>query len=73
MTEQPARLTLRHPSGATPVLVGEDALASALPELAAWASGRTVFVVTTPRVLGLHGRCLDPLAEAASRWLMLVV
>lgn len=73
MTEQPTRLTLRHPSGATPVLVGEDALTSALPELSGWVSGRTVFVVTTPRVFGLHGHCLDPLAEAASRWVMLEV
>lgn len=70
---QPARLALRHPSGSTPVIVGEDALSSALPELAGWVSGRTVFVVTTPRICGLHGERLDPLAEAASRWVMLEV
>jgi 3-dehydroquinate synthase len=68
-----ARLALRHPTGTTPVLVGEDALAAALPDLRAWASGRTVFVVTTPRVLGLHGDCLDSLAEVASRWVVLEV
>ncbi|HYO17010.1 MAG TPA: 3-dehydroquinate synthase [Thermoanaerobaculia bacterium] len=67
------RLALRHPTGTTPVLVGEDALAAALPDLQSWASGRTVFVVTTPRVLGLHGECLDSLAEAAARWVVLEV
>ena len=76
MISQPAaiaRLALRHPAGTTPVLVGEDALAAALPDLRAWVSGRTVFLVTTPRVLGLHGECLDSLAEAASRWVVLEV
>jgi 3-dehydroquinate synthase len=67
------RLTLHHPSGATPILVGEDALAAAGPQLTEWVAGRTVFVVTTPRVLGLHGHCLDALAEAASRWVVLEV
>ncbi|HKV13255.1 MAG TPA: 3-dehydroquinate synthase [Thermoanaerobaculia bacterium] len=70
---QTTRLTLNHPAGSTPVIVGEDALSSALPELSDWVSGRTVFVVTSPRVYGLHGERLDPLAEAASRWVMLEV
>ncbi|MFL6289435.1 MAG: hypothetical protein ACJ759_00890, partial [Thermoanaerobaculia bacterium] len=61
-------LTLRHPSGSTPVLVGEDALASAVSSddrLSQWVSGRTVFVVSTPRVLGLHGARLEALRRAA--------
>lgn len=66
-------LTLRHPSGVTPVLVGEDALASAHGRLAEWLSGRTVFLVSTPRVLGLHGHRLEPLRCAASRWTVLEV
>lgn len=66
-------LTLRHPSGSTPVLVGEEALASARPRLAEWLSGRTVFLVSTSRVLGLHGHRLEPLREAAARWVVLEV
>jgi 3-dehydroquinate synthase len=66
-------LTLRHPSGSTPVLVGEDALASAHERLAEWVSGRTLFVVSTPRVLGLHGHRLERLRSAAARWTVLEV
>jgi len=66
-------LILRHPSGSTPVLVGEEALASARSRLVEWLSGRTVFVVSTPRVLGLHGHRLEPLREAAARWVALEV
>ena len=66
-------LSLRHPSGSTPVLVGEDALVSSRDQLAGWLSGRTVFVVSTPRVLGLHGARLEPLRQAAGRWTVLEV
>ena len=70
---EPARLLLEHPEGVTPVLVGEDALAAALPELSDWLQGRTAFVVTTARVWALHGDRLDPLSRAASRWVILEV
>ncbi|HEX3130333.1 MAG TPA: hypothetical protein VH394_23555, partial [Thermoanaerobaculia bacterium] len=63
-------LTLRHPSGSTPVLVGEDALASA-HGLLEWVARRTVFLVSTPRVLGLHGHRLEALRNAAARWTVL--
>ena len=66
-------LTLRHPAGSTPVLVGEDALGSVRERLAEWVSGRTAFVVTTPRVRALHGARLEPLREAAARWVVLEV
>jgi 3-dehydroquinate synthase len=66
-------LTLRHPSGSTPVLVGEDALVSAHDRLAEWASGRTVFLVSTPRVLDLHGHRLEALRRGAARWTVLEV
>ena len=62
------RLFLRHPDGETPVLVGEGALATALPELSSWLAGRTAFLVSTPRVLDLHGHRLEPLRAAAARW-----
>jgi 3-dehydroquinate synthase len=68
-----SRLTLSHPDGVTPVLVGEDALAAAQPELAAWLSGRTAFVVTTARVWALHGDRLGALSRCAARWVILEV
>ena len=58
-----SRLTLAHPDGVTPVLVGVDALTAAQPELAVWLAGRTAFVVTTARVLALHGDGLAPLCD----------
>jgi 3-dehydroquinate synthase len=66
-------LTLRHPGGETPVLVGEDALAIAEDRLAEWMRGRTVFLVSTPRVLALHGERLAAVRGAAARWLTLTV
>lgn len=57
----------------TPVLVGAGALSSALPELEDWTARRTTFVVTTPRVLALHGERLDVLSRAAARWVVLEV
>src|SRR5436305_13874537 len=68
-----SRLTLEHPDGVTPVLVGEDALETARPELAAWLSGRMAFVVTTARVWALHGDRLGPLSRCAARWVILEV
>src|SRR5436309_1952499 len=67
------RLSLRHPGGETPILIGEDALDQARPELSAWLAGRTAFLVSTPRVLALHGHRLEPLKEAAARWVVLEV
>lgn len=72
-TQTASTLRLHHPEGVTPVVVGADALAYASPELEEWSRGRTVFVVTTPRVHALHGDRLEPLARAASRWVMLEV
>ncbi len=67
------RLSLRHPQGATPVIVGAGALEEAADDLAAWAAGRTLFAVSTPRVLALHGAALDPLRAAAARAVTLEV
>jgi 3-dehydroquinate synthase len=44
-----------------------------LPELEDWLAGRTAFLVTTPRVLALHGERLDAVCRAASRWVILEV
>lgn len=61
------RLTLTHALGTTPIVVGEGALAAACDELRAWSAGRTLFVITSPRVWALHGAALAPLLEAARR------
>lgn len=66
-------LALRHPTGETPILVGEGALAAALPALEAWLFGRALFVITTPRVRALHGRSLDPIHALAARSMTLEV
>ncbi len=66
-------LRLHHPGGMTPVVVGVGALSSVLAELEDWIARRTAFVVTTPRVLALHGERLDVLAKAAARWVVLEV
>jgi|SRR3954471_23674984 3-dehydroquinate synthase len=68
-----SRLTLSHPDGITPILVGEGALAAAQDELSAWLAGRTAFVVTTARVLAFHGERLGPLSRCAARWVILEV
>src|ERR1700712_971418 len=69
-------LRLHHsegPDGVTPVLVGEGALSSALAELEGGRARRVAFLVTTPRVLALHGDRLDVLRGAAAKWVILEV
>jgi 3-dehydroquinate synthase len=66
-------LRLHHPHGTIPIIVGEGALSSVLSELEDWLAGRTAFVVSTPRVLAMHGQRLDLLCRAASRWVVLEV
>ena len=66
-------LSLRHPTGVTSVLVGEDALSTARPDLSRWLQGRTVLVVSSAPILALHGARLEPLREAAARWVVLEV
>ncbi len=73
MSAGPRELLLRHPAGETAVLAGAGALAAAGPRLAEWLAGRTVFLVSTPRVLSLHGSLLDGLRPAAARWVVLEV
>jgi 3-dehydroquinate synthase len=66
-------LRLHHPDGTTPVIVGEGAISSVLPELEDWLARRTAFLVTTPRVQALHGDRLEVLRRAAARWVILEV
>jgi 3-dehydroquinate synthase len=67
------RLDLRHPGGTTVVWAGSGALAAARADLMRWVGGRTLFVVSSPRVLALHGERLAPLRDAAARWRVLEV
>jgi len=67
------RLSLRHPTGATRIAVGAGAFAEALPELGDWLAGRTAFVVTTPRVMALHGGVVGALGPLAGRLVVLEV
>ena len=61
-----APLTLRHPRGSTRLLLGEGALAAAVEPFGDWLAGRRAFLLTTPRVWGLHGGSLDPLLARAA-------
>lgn len=61
-----SRMTLRHPAGSTPVLAGDGALESFVQEIGAWIDGRTIFVVTSPRVWNLHGESLAPVLASAA-------
>ncbi len=67
------RLELRHPAGVSRLLVGQGALAQAADELVGWLRGRTVFRLSTPRVLSLHGPLLEPLTRPAARVVTLEV
>ncbi len=61
------RFELRHPSGATSIRIGHGALVEAAADLASWVRGRALFVISTPRVMGLHGERLAHLRAAAAR------
>jgi len=68
-----AHLALRHPGGTTPILIGEGALAAARAHLAGWVAGRTLFLLSTPNLLALHGATLESLAAGAARRVVLTV
>jgi 3-dehydroquinate synthase len=67
------RFTLQHPRGTTRLVYGQGAHDGALAELAAWAAGRRLFLVTTPTVWRLHGAALSGLREAAAASFVLEV
>lgn len=66
-------LHLRHPQGETVVVAGRGALNTARDTVTAWLGGRTVFLLTTPRVRELHGHRLTEWRAAAARWEVLEV
>lgn len=59
------------------VFVGRGVLGLEDPKVAAaleeWLSGRTLFVVSSPQILGLHGARLEPLRRLAARTVFLTV
>jgi 3-dehydroquinate synthase len=67
------RLNLRYPGGVSGIWAGVGALGAARADLAEWAAGCTLFVVSTPRVLTLHGERLAALRGAAARLRVLEV
>lgn len=68
-----AEFELRHPHGVTPIVVGPGALVGCAPRLESWLRGRSLFVVTSPRVLDLHGQRLEPLRALAAGSTVLTV
>ena len=69
----PRELSLRHPRGVTAILVGAGVVEAAAERLGEWLAGRTVFVVSTPRVLALHGARLEWIDAGAARRVTLEV
>ncbi len=76
------RQKLDHPGGRTEILIGAGVLGGgraggaptdAVPELADWLAGRTVFLLSTPRLAELHGGVLERLGRDAARAIPLEV
>lgn len=67
------RQRLDHPGGRTEILIGAGVLAGDLREIAAWTAGRTVFMLSTPRLAELHGGVPDALTDDAARVVRLEV
>lgn len=67
-TPIPAHLRLRHDRGECPIRVGHGCARAALDELAPSWQGRTVFLLSTPRLAVLHGEPVrQRLGAAAAR------
>ncbi len=75
------RHKLDHPGGRTEITIGAGVLAGGraggarteTTELDSWLAGRTVFVLSTPRLAELHGGVLNSLGRAAARAVRLEV
>ncbi|MCP4660827.1 MAG: 3-dehydroquinate synthase [bacterium] len=64
---------LDHPRGRTEILIGAGALEAAAQRLGGWLGGRTLAVVSTPRLRELHGDALARLCGRAGRLIELEV
>ncbi len=67
MSRNVYRHKLDHPGGRTEITIGAGVLAETLPELADWLAGRTVFVLSTPRLAELYGDVIETLGSGAAR------
>ncbi len=67
------RQRLQHPGGQTVVDIGVDALTRSAPALGEWLADRTVFVLTSPRLLELHNSYFEVLGKGAVRYVRLEV
>lgn len=67
------RLKLDHPGGRCEILAGAGVLAAAPDDLRGWLAGRTLFVLSTPRLRELHGGALAGLERLAGRVVALEV
>ena len=69
MTDAPAPYyhKLDHPGGRTEIVIGAGVLDGEPEGLADWLAGRTAFVLTTPRLVELHGMALAAATRGAAR------
>jgi 3-dehydroquinate synthase len=65
MSNGPQRLSLRHPGGTTTVFVGRGVVEASRPSFTKWLTDRLVFLVSSPRVLELHGDAIQELLAPA--------
>jgi 3-dehydroquinate synthase len=67
------RQTLEYPDGRTEIQIGSGLAGEIESALTPWLHGRTVFLLSTPRVRRLHGSTLGPLERCAARAVRLTV
>lgn len=60
-------INLLHGSGSSRIWLGSAALADAATEVGNWISGRTVFVISSATIRGLHAKALEGLLASAAR------
>lgn len=73
MTTGSGALELTHPGGVTTIRVGNGVLGKAVADAGDLFVGRSIYAVSSPAVLELHGSALAPLAEAAAAFTLLDV
>ncbi|MEE8526678.1 MAG: 3-dehydroquinate synthase family protein [Thermoanaerobaculia bacterium] len=66
-------MKLDHPGGRCEIRVAAGALSSAAEDLRPWLAGRTLFVLSTPRLRQLHGGALEVFDKLAERTVALEV
>ncbi len=67
------RLKLDHPAGRCQILAGSGVLTAAADDLRSWLAGRTLFILSTPRLRAIHGGALQAVEALAGRAVALEV